>query len=514
MMNDRDHGRELSITALVWMVSAAALHFPIRGFVINWNINRQPLVYIAIFVAFAVIVAAGVLVIDSLGVVHRSTLTYGAMILLGLFWTGGRFTSEFGPVLGLAAGVALWCVAVLIIWRLRANQTLHMLFFGLAFYLTLAPALMDLEVGEGLGDPGVAHASTVAIESALYRPDVYVVIVDGYPGIQTLAGYEEWDGEIVDELQRRGFRVAPAWSAYTTTALSMSGLLDGSYPVRPVNGLASVARPIGQFVTDGEAAVFGFLEEAGYHLTMLESPWSSYRCGPTVDSCVEAPVLDEVLFSVLEKSYASLVLDHAVGSAWIHGARRTWDWLGENAANLAANGRPDFVLAHVIAPHEPWLLNENCDLRHRSDFDDPNALARARAEGVSAFLGQARCVDRMMTALADEVPDEAIVLFTADHGTATLGQSAKPPHQWGPVEIRERLSTFFAMRAAEDCQPREPVVVQNLLRGVMRCIGAPGLSDLDLRMFPSSLPPQKEPLGMIDLSDKEIQEVLSAVPAG
>jgi hypothetical protein len=88
---------------------------------------------------------------------------------------------------------------------------------------------------------------------------------------------------------------------------------------------------------------------------------------------------------------------------------------------------------------------------------------------------------------AERVPEDAVVAFVADHGTALSGQFRRPPDDWTVEEVRERMSAFFAMRAPPECLPAEPVVVQNVLRSLMACLGSDHTDELGLRMFPSSL---------------------------
>jgi hypothetical protein len=349
-----------------------------------------------------------------------------------------------------------------------------------------------------------------------YRPDIYLVVLDAYPGIQTLSGYPAWDGAIVRNLEDRGFNVAPAWSGYAMTALSLPGLLDASYPVQSIDGVQSVSGSSKKLITYGQAALFGYLKQAEYEMTMLEPTFGEYSCGPAIHRCVSSPFLDDLLFHSLKQSFLGPVLERQFGSAWIHGAFRSVDWLEDNARGIAENARQDFVFAHLVVPHPPFLLSESCDVEYRSEFDEIAVDLMHDPPGLrTAHLAQMACADRMMLRIADAVPSDAIVLFTADHGSAFSRQFASDPPSWSVPAIRERLSTFFAMRGPEACQPAEPIVVQNLLRGVMRCMGSDGLPDLEPRMFLSNVfvdETGRTPL--TEVPPHVVSEVIGSRPSG
>jgi hypothetical protein len=183
----------------------------------------------------------------------------------------------------------------------------------------------------------------------------------------------------------------------------------------------------------------------------------------------------------------------------------------DTADEFARNETPDFVFAHLIVPHEPFLLDAECGINYRPEFDVASIQAMDDLAGTYAYLDQARCVDRMLVALAGEIPEDAVVLFVADHGAALSGQSDRIPGEWTERDIHERMSAFFALRAPAECQPPAPVIVQNVLRAVMRCMGADDLPDLDPRLFPNSLGAEEGFRTMVELSRSEVADVIGSV---
>ena len=490
----------------VWMIVAAGLYVPLHIYIPNRYAIVQFWSHAGVFVGFFAICLVVVILFWRLGV-DRSTVVYSAVLFQLFFWSGRALHDALGVGVGVLVALSLWVLSTVIIHRLRDAALVDYLFFGLAIYLTLMPWVSGIDLDPDHVDRGGVVASKVEHVGGEYRPDVFVVIFDGYPGIQTLATWDGWDGSIVQRLADRGFRVAPAWSAYTSSGPSLSGLLDASYPVEPIGEYASSARPEILLIEGGEAAAFDFLKDAGYQITFLEAPWWGSQCGSAVEACVAAPVLDYLLYLAVKPSFLGLWLDRNVGSGFIHGARQSWDWLQESAEALSSNGVPDFVLAHIVAPHEPLVLDSSCNVRYDDRYDSIGVTAGPDGDAYRAFLDQAACVDRVMLDIADAVSFDAVLIFTADHGSSLLGQGQIPPDDWSVAQLRERHSTFFAMRAEQRCQPGDPVVVQNLLRGVMRCLGSQDLPDLDLRLFPGSLFFDDEQVRMIELPDDLVAQV-------
>jgi hypothetical protein len=510
-MNENSSGApRLSWVTVWWMVAAAALQFPIGQYLALRSAIVQPLRHAAVF-ALVVAVCLGIVFLASRLGADRAVATYAVMVVLTIFWSGSVFVGALGLGVGYLTAASLAIVTVVIVRRLKSLPVIHMLFFAWAIFLTLAPwaAHLDWRAETPFVATPVSQTS-VSGSSGTYRPDIYVVVLDGYSGVQAMASYPGWDDAVVGDLQARGFRVEPAWTAYASSAFSVSGLLDGSYPVEPVDGVAAEIPASQSLITTGEVAAIQFLDEAGYELTMLEPAWVGYRCPESIDNCSGPPLLDGLLYYVLDHSFLGPLLDRTVGSAWTHAARKSWESLMGRADEIARNEQPDFVFAHLIVPHEPFLLDPDCNINYRPEFDVVSIQARDDPSATDAYLDQARCVDRMLVALADAIPEDAMVLFTADHGAALSGQSDRIPGEWTDRDIRERMSAFFALRAPSECQPPAPVIVQNALRAVMRCLGADDLPDLEPRLFPNSLGAEDGFRKMVELSRSEVAELLGS----
>lgn len=228
---------------------------------------------------------------------------------------------------------------------------------------------------------------------------VYLILLDGYPRVDSLAeiGYD--NGPFVDELERRGFdHYRDARSSHTRTQLTLLAMLTGeTLDDGPVHGTRSfyvrerLRLPDG-FVTVappfGDSTVVGAVDIGRGGVTTLE-------------------------VNLLAGSVLGYV--PGVGDWVMDSLRRRVD----DALEVAASTDYTRVFAHIPAPHQPYLYAPDgaapvppcwpCNIFWKSEPDDwPNQLA-ATLDTLNAGLLE------MVDDIQDRRPDATIVLFS-DHG--------------------------------------------------------------------------------------------------
>jgi hypothetical protein len=403
----------------------------------------------------------------------------GVVFVLGL-QRGDVFVANFG------LGVAWILVAVLVVGlgvifsRLGSDRAPTIIAVGLVVFLASSPVLAVVEsVGEYGND--VTDSQVLSAGPFLTKPDIFVIVVDGYAGLQTFdADFEDPTPRWKTILTSAGFQVPESvMAAYPTTAVSVPSLLDMSYPVDAGPGFrfASVGRLIE--IGGGDNNLVRISKENGYSVTMVEAGWSGSGCGPQIDNCVASPFLDESMFLALGPSIISQQLLESNGSAFTAGALRTMQWLEANAGDLAGDEKSDLVVAHVTAPHPPFFLDSACRVVYQEDREIFEGTGR---EGADDYLEQAACVDSFLERVPARIPENAIVVVVADHGTDTRGQLGTNPDQWGEAGLRERMNPLLAVRSGS-CSIGDSVVLPNVLRRVLSCLLVEPIPDLPNRMF-------------------------------
>ena len=396
-----------------------------------------------------------------------------------------------GPLLrelGAAAVPLLLIMPILAGWlfsRLEGQIIVAALVWGTAVAVSAGPLAALVDSLQSQGPSAVVEARDVTAE-LVETPDIFLVVFDGYPGAiaSDQDGLEPGDVDVVNDLRNRGFEVPESsWSTYWTTTLSIPSLLEMRYVVeREWIGLATVTDL--QRTVAGDNTLVDILTANGYRTHMVESGWSGGSCGAGFARCVPAPWVDEATYLTLEQTIAWAVLDTSPGPS-IEGTLAAFDWLASNGTDLSRSSQPNFVFAHVVAPHPPLYLTPDCSLaldpsRGGTFFSLPGVSDQSRAE---YLVEQMDCMDTFMLSFADLIDPDDVVIYVSDHGTDRRKQNDPEYIDWDQEAIVERMNNFLALRLPEGCTLGDEVVVPNVFRGVLSCISDTPIEPLPERIW-------------------------------
>jgi hypothetical protein len=136
------------------------------------------------------------------------------------------------------------------------------------------------------------------------------------------------------------------------------------------------------------------------------------------------------------------------------------DRLGSEAPRFT---RGEAVVAHLMAPHYPYVYDEACRLlpvaqwtsRYASGPPLPvNNTPEERASRYEKYAAQLRCLytllDRFMSQLPMDVMRDAVLVFHGDHGSRIMlvEPSARREPQLTPRDLIDGYSTLFAVRVS------------------------------------------------------------------
>ena len=353
----------------------------------------------------------------------------------------------------------------------------------------------------GMGSSNVVRQDPLLLEMT-DRPDVYLVVLDGYMGLQ---GSSEILGESKDEvvarLERLGFQVPKsAWSGYSNTEMSLPSILDMGYPVVPAAATARTSRDLHRMISGWNNTV-EVMQTNGYHLTMIESGWVGSACSDAYDTCLQSYWLDSLVFSVAWESMANRLVVAQYGHPFTVNAIHTMRAVKGLQARYRDNGRSDFVFAHVLAPHPPFYLDEECQLV--ADDERFELSFSVEADGPArdeSFLEQTLCVDDFMLDFAESSSESDVVILTADHGVRRH-REPDPFERPGDEAILELMNAFVAVRTGSECSLTDPMVTPDLMRQVLSCYSREPLDPVPQRMFLR---------GGYEMSPSEITELMTS----
>lgn len=228
--------------------------------------------------------------------------------------------------------------------------------------------------------------------------DIVYVIPDRYAGAATLRRYGFDNSEFLDSLRDRGFYVAGlTLGNYQKTAHSMAASLGMRYldPLARSGLEPDDWGPLFREIRGSRVATF--LEGRGYEYVHLGSWWSPTAEDPEADR--------NVRFAIPP----GLPLEQGLRVATLRQF--------EDIARAAARPGPQFVLAHVLLPHPPYVFD-----RYGGPYTERERTGVSRDE---QYLEQLRFTNVLLLQLVDRLlggpeAEDPIVILQSDEGPHPL----------------------------------------------------------------------------------------------
>lgn len=265
-------------------------------------------------------------------------------------------------------------------------------------------------------------------------PNVYLILLDGYPRRDTLMDYFRFDnGPFLDALEDRGFQVA-AHSGSTNIATIQT--VPTMMQMRPLEELlgeewdASNAQHRRLWQLLNAAPALAGYRAAGYTTYSIVSPAPAVDWR-TADVVLASPWLSLFEDHLVDKGFLRFVLPlDAMHRAAILDA---FDYL-----EASVGTSPRFVFAHIYSPHFPYLFTADGGPAARCGYECANHVGPPNPTLADRLIGQLRFVNGRVIEALDHIIDvdpEAIVIVFSDHG---LRRDRADPDEW--------LRTLFAAR--------------------------------------------------------------------
>lgn len=503
-----DPGRTAMVLVLLVFASFRPLGVWAENFVGVGHWERLVLISAALWLlgilTLSILIGAGV----------RSTTALIAVAGALLFvLAGAPFTTQLGRIPGWSFFFVVLAAALVIVSRIPDQRPLWLAMIVLATFVASGPVISAVRSATSFGHSEAIVDSSLRVELTR-TPDIFLVVLDGYPASTEFREETSARGTgpaVYDDLESLGFKVfRSAWTAYPTTTASISSLLNMDYVLEDGAVLDTATERDLYASIGGDNRFSNALTANGYSTTMIESGWSGSSCG-AVDTCISAPFLDESVFWVFQNSAFREEILSRYGYSFTAGAQHSMDWLLNNVETLNRNRVPDFVFGHVMAPHPPFFLDENCDLafeevRSGVQFARPEVPLGARER---FFDEQADCIDSFMLSLGELIDNETVVIFVADHGTDARNQLNLSSTDWGPDEIEERMHVFMAMSEA-GCGFRDGIVLPEALGMLLECISGVDQEAIEQRIFIGEAPGTGTDFGVTELNPDRVRQLVDS----
>jgi len=257
------------------------------------------------------------------------------------------------------------------------------------------------------------------------KPDIYLVITDGYPGRKELTDILRYDNiRMEDSLRHLGFHITDSsMSNYNFTTYSMASMLNMEY-LQPIIGryrnktdLAFCYERIRNSRTVQHLRYMDYEIINNSIFDIKDLPSSAI---PTFLPRKSEPITNQTFLSRMEKELAyHLATSLKIG--FVVNFIKNQD-LKNNQALMAKTrelfpkktSRPRFVYTHLVMPHRPYY------------FDSTGAplpldtLTEEFGKNIPAFISYLKYCNRELTSLVrsikEQSPTPPIIILMSDHG--------------------------------------------------------------------------------------------------
>jgi hypothetical protein len=353
--------------------------------------------------------------------------------------------------------------------------------------------------------------------SGLYRPDIYLIILDAYSGLHSLSEFYGFDNTpFLAALRQRGFTVPETLrSNYVKTFLSIGSMLNRDYYER-LTPPASDYPPRAAYNTRMERNRTAIdLLRLGYRFHYAGSsypPLSTNRLANEQFEVNPSKEFEQVYFQ-------STLLPPLYDLCMLLGECRPPE-LPFKAESAADSDRrieyllsrieepgPKFVYAHWLLPHGPYRFDANCDPTP-SRWTVGKDLLVEDSTAQRLYIGQLECTNVQLLRVVDAVQslgrNEAVIILQSDHGNGRFpGDMPKALSRSTTDQVTERFDIFAAYYgpgslADSLAAAKSPI---NTMRALFRVLWGVNEPPLRNRYFWSE---GEQPLHLVELMPEQL----------
>jgi hypothetical protein len=369
------------------------------------------------------IVAAAILIVRSTDLFHAAVAVV-LLVLVAVAWFVARRSLLRDP-----------------------NRLLNIFSVGLVAASLLTGAfsgtLWRIDLRQGQPFPTEAATGTASAD----RPDIYVILLDGYPRVDTLHRLFAFDNEpFLGELRNRGFEVADSSrSNYMYTTMTLASMLQMRY-VQEIDEsvLTSPTRPSLRALINRNPT-WDLLRSMGYQIAANQAPWETVAmrsadlfCGNHIND-FEMYLLRTTLIGPV----INFINADFLGDQHRRAINQAFDCLSEISAPTAS---PKLVFIHVGGPHLPVVFTASGQPAARDVYgQDAQAIPVSHERFVAAYTDEIEYLNSRVLGAVDVLvrrPDAPVVILLSDHGS----ESRLDWEDSSKSDLQERFSNFFAAR--------------------------------------------------------------------
>jgi hypothetical protein len=259
------------------------------------------------------------------------------------------------------------------------------------------------------------------INEDIVLPDIYYIILDGYPGKTSLQKISNYDNQkFLESLSKQGFFIQDkSYANYAHTFLSIPSILNMKYlddVVEKFDGRASQAIP---YKMGSDNKVMNFIKSQGYITVSFDSGWGFTRDMESVDLklCGDNKIFNSEFTIELVKN--SMLNPIYVKIFETNNVEMKLCIFNELVKIKERTNEPIFVFAHIFLPHPPYQFEANGEIRQLNNLD-PH-LESIENLDKDAFVNQLKFTNKKIMEVTTKLLNsekKPIIIIQSDHGSA------------------------------------------------------------------------------------------------
>lgn len=270
-------------------------------------------------------------------------------------------------------------------------------------------------------------------------PDIYFIVLDSYASHSLLLdrfGYD--DSDFRDKLIALGFQVGECTSPAPLTAPSLTRYLNADPDLEFSQG--TVTHPY----------LRSELESRGYSTWAFSTGWiwTEMVDADRYFQPAYGPMSEFEAFAMRLTPLQALVDVDAARADMMR--RRAWV-IFDRLADASQDSGSQFVFAHIIQPHPPFVFDQNGTPTDASDFTNPiwafgdsNNPEFVMEDYERGYIGQVEFIGKVLPPILEQIIENAPgsqIILTADHGP------------WYPRTDDENFMTFCSSYGLPSIDP-------------------------------------------------------------
>lgn len=409
-----------------------AVFFCLHGSVENYGFIRfTEVLYPGLLIVAGILLLTGILFRFTRDLLHASLIAFFISLWYLFFgalhdWVKSTAALAFLKSYPVMVSVLLLFTLAWILF-LKFKKNLHGRLAAYINILMLIYCLLDVFLlVKMLAKPAepVAHAVQFNAAAVTKKPDVYILVFDGYPGPASLKdSFNFTNDSLLQHLNTHSFKALPVFANYDLTYFCMASMFNMQYVKKDFDNLHISQRDFQKRgVEINRAAIFPIFKSMGYQVNNFSifeiddlppvSDKNSFLLAHTI------LLTDKIFHKRLKRDVGDrlgrIIPFWKNSDFYQHDTdnKRSEELLIRDASEKKQS--PRFVYAHFMMPHGPYYFDS---LGHKNPYEKISNYTMWQDKPL--FLSYVEYVNTRITNMVDSIikysPD-AIIVLMGDHG--------------------------------------------------------------------------------------------------